>query len=810
MGGILAESRVKISMTDLDKLDQHIDSSGHKFIGTTDKMSTGLKAMGGLFATIGVAKFAGDVFNASVQMDKYNRMLVNVEGSQAAANKRFEQFRILAKEPVLDPFNLSRFYVGLKSVNVEGDLSIRFMKSLANAMAGVGAGNEEFSRSMEQVVQMMGKATLQGQDLRTIAESFPQIRKYLAEAFSGLTDPEAIAKAGYKSIDVLTKLNEVMEKEPKFAGGAQASVDNFKQSLMLFESTLGQNVLPTITKFLDKLTELMDKFGQLDAPLKILIGTSVVGGVGLLGVAAAVTAVVNALDALGMSAGLKALTSGALAGGAKAGLGKTAGGIAIGGSALGALGAVAGATAATAWAVHEIYIAATQVNVVGPASTAGAKKEIAGSRGELLKELGLYGETQQFSTGMNPGDMVKMSNLFKQVGLDMNRYSNPSLKLTFADVISSLKTSFGQEKYITKPMNLTGLGVTGGASLSPEAQKKLDKMGDSLIEAWLSFNNQTISAYASTEAGKYKREFYPRAGARELGLIKAQPTVEYQPRYPELFQNEPLTGPQGVRLAQWGRPGMDIPGIERAGLISGLGVGVDMSKEITTKEKIWDIESKIDNEQEKIISGWSEGIDANAEKGLKLWDDFSEGIDTAKNSWLDMANTMIGSISQMAQGANQMTSSFEDLMARFGVDLGEYEYVDPKKEAERKKMQKENAMKPKYGWWKTTKDVLGIAGSILGIASGAGSLWSGISAITGFQAGGWAMTPQIARVAEHEPELIIPRSKLVSSGIGGSTIINISFPNADPDRMDKGRFKHLVATSINELVNDGVLSRSVN
>ncbi len=310
---------------EIARLKGHVDSSARNIETRFNTATKAIAGMASVIGTVGVVKFGADIIKASTHMDSINRMLINVEGSQEKANKRFEEFRVLAKEPVLDPFNLSRFYVSLKSVNVEGDLSIRFMKSLANAMAGVGAGNTEFVRSMEQFTQMMGKATLQGQDLRVVAESFPQIRKYLGEAFGGLTDPEAIAKAGYKSIDVLTRLNEVMEKSPKFAGGAQAAQENFTQSLELFYATLGKDVLPIITDFLNKLTDLMDEFGKLDAPIKKVIGTAVVGGVGLLGIASAVGAIKIALDGLGMSAGLTRLmglgAKTAVAGGAVAGAG---------------------------------------------------------------------------------------------------------------------------------------------------------------------------------------------------------------------------------------------------------------------------------------------------------------------------------------------------------------------------------------------------------------------------------------------------------------------------------------------------------
>lgn len=810
MGGILGEAKVKISMDDLDKLDRHIDSSGRKFVGQTDKMSAGLKAMGGLFATIGVAKFGTDIFNASVNMDKLHRMLVNVEGSQQAANKRFEQFRVLAKEPVLDPFNLSRFYTGLRAMNVEGELSIRFMKGLANVMAGAGAGNEDFSRSMQQVVQMMGKGKLEGQDLRVILESFPQFAKYVKDAL-GSINTEELAKSGITATEVMQKLTVEFEKQPKFAGSAQEAVDNFKQSLTLFESSVGLQVLPTLSKFLTKLTDMVDKFQTLDGSMKTLIGTSVVGGIGLLGVAAAVTAVVNALDALGMSAGLKALTSGALAGGTKAGLGTTAGGIAIGGGALAATMATAGAAIATAWMVDKVYIAATRVDLVGPASTAGAKAEVAGSRAALLKELGLYGETQQFSTGMNAGDLVKMSNLFTNAGLDMSRYAKPDLRLTFADVISSLKTSFGQPKYVTQPMNLKGLGDISG--MSPESQKLLEALQESSY-------NFPVESYASTKAGKYK--FGPRITTNELAKGGA---LGFQPEGGG-FKSTPFT--------------VDMKAIQARADLAEANAKLDKQIEqmIPTFTQLDDKEqAHIDKLQQQISLFNENGIaidDLNKAleftKNLKLdeqtrawnkeltgqllniydtttaWDEFiNEGKSSITDigiAWGEMANNVIGSIETMTQGAGQLMSNVESLINRiWGIDLSEYEYVDPEKEAERKKRLKENEMKPKYGWWETAKNIYGGVTDLLGIGEGAGKI------ISSFQTGGWAMTPQIASIAEREPELIIPKSKLSTSGLGGTTIVNISFPNVDVNHLDKGRFKHLVETSINELAADGVISR---
>ncbi len=700
---IIAESKVKISMTDLDKLDQHIDSSGRKFIGTTDKMGAGLKAMGGLFATIGVAKFAGDIFNASVTMDKMNRMLVNVEGSQAKANKRFEEFRILAKEPVLDPFNLSRFYVGLKSVNVEADLSIRFMKSLANAMAGVGAGNEEFARSMEQFVQMMGKGKLVGQDLRVIAESFPQIRKYLAEAFNGVVDPEELAKSGHTAIEVMERLNAVMEKEPHFAGGAQAAVDNFKQSLVLFESALSQNVLPTIMKFLDKLTGLMDKFSQLDAPMKTLIGTSVVGGIGLLGVAAAVTAVVNALDALGMSAGLKALTSGALA---KVG----------GGAVVGSEGAAIGAGARGAFTALGMSIPQLMVGTI-----------VAGT-------LAYYGAGA----------------LGKALGGTPSRYT-PSLEYELskegAVFPKGAGSSIEARQQAQTMMGLKGLGFSLSnitTPLDPEAQKALDKMGNGLIEAWLSFNTEHLESYASTEAGKYK------LGQRTLTNIGTAGNLAFN-------YTGGLAGvPMGANIGAVPRNQQLIAQLFERTMYNVPEGGAalaerDQQRTYNAMVKYYsdqeDLQGKAKDFMDSYWSDTEKGYTETSKLGRDVMNNWGDLVNDMKNGIDEVSLSWSQAVNMMVQGTDQMVYGFEDLLKRLGIDV------------------------PEGGAWGTFKNILGGVQDVMSIFSGGKAFAKGINS---FAEGGSGIVtrPTLFRVGESGPEAfnIQPLSHGGKSGIGGTHI----------------------------------------
>jgi tape measure domain-containing protein len=625
-------SNIKELQRDIAGIKKHVDDSAKHMETRFNSATKAITLMGSAIAGIGVAKLGADIYGASIKMDTMNRMLVNIEGSQEKANKRFEQFRILAKEPVLDPFNLSRFYVGLKSVNVEADLSIRFMKSLANSMAGVGAGNEEFARSMEQFVQMMGKGKLVGQDLRVIAESFPQIRKFISEAFGGITDPEELAKKGFTAIEVLTRLNEVMEKQPKFAGGAQAALDNFKQSLQLFEGALGKDVLPSISKFLDYLTKLMDAFSAMPEATKKVIGTSVVGGLGLLGIAAALSSIISligltkeGLVALG-AVKIGANVAGAVAGGvasktpALSALMKSSGeaGTTIAGASAGvgigsALGKavlpitaliVSGAT--LNWAVEKIAISATSATLI----TQGVKEAQQGIENKY-KELGdaLYKELDK---GISP--LTKLSDIKAfQTQEFLKQFQSPFLYggQPSGTIQANKMGDMTIQEFMTY---VIGEGVTPGIKtklppklsyelpLPPTKEEKdaIKKQKEDLLSRYglnVGFNEPTGLAGMGIES------MYGGLKERPVNYPKAIGRAGWNTETPNMYFGTGINFEAGNRIPvsttytpQIEAPEQALGAMGRRGMqLSGLGFGQQVSDQLQAESKAI---AKIDKERE--------------------------------------------------------------------------------------------------------------------------------------------------------------------------------------------------------------------
>lgn len=844
---LLGEAYVKISLDDLKKLDLQVDNSGRKFMSNFDKMETKTQkltkafgGLGGVIATIGAAKLGSDILSASTKMDTMNRMLVNIEGSQAKANKRFEEFRILAKEPVLDPFNLSRFYVGLKSVNVEADLSIRFMKSLANSMAGVGAGNEEFARSMEQVVQMMGKGKLVGQDLRVIAESFPQIRKYLAEAFGGIVDPEELAKKGYTALDVLTKLNEVMEKQPHFAGGAQAAQDNFRQSLVLFEAAIGKDLLPTFSKFLDFLTSLMDKFSAMPDSIKAVLGDTALGGLGLLGVGAALAFIVstggNAVKVLKELAGVNIATSAARG---LAGVGVAAEttqlmrpGVSALGVGLGA-GLTAGTIAITATTVllsaYGVYNALTGKTIFDKPEEMGAFADKAiGDYLEKLTSKLEQGKTQAvYGPGVSVKDVFGLNKSIdlmreaKGIGYDLNYLQS------LDDVIIDLQKRTNDWKdilYETKPLNI--IEIAKGIDFESLLEKSKAKFGDITSKEYNASDETQLAFWQAqlkiplTEGArqgilntiaefqdKVNKILKEKADEREKIWFEHAEAIskqEYQIKgekfgpqlnmpVSEIIRNYPKALTEKPAL----RTGMGIA--DREGLTIGLGLGLEVSKSAETREKsMLHIQKIIDS-----TSLFNEDkVSSLADEWDGVIEEISGGTVVIERNWGELTDKIVYALQA---GIN--------LAERLGEKLGweEFHYKDPELERQRQEQAKKYEKE-------TTK-----WGHVMGMAKGAGEGWmigssiggpiggiigAGIGAIAGYQEGGWVMKPTIALMGEREPELIIPKSKMVSGGFGGMSFGNINVYVTSPTA-NVSEVKRNVVVAIKELVAEGSLNRAV-
>jgi len=263
-----------------------------------EKVKGSFSSLGAGIAGMGLGLLAKSFIDAAVKMDSMNRSLAVTEGNAEKAKKRMAEFIQVAKLPGLSLENITSAYTKLKQVDINGELAMRTIKGLGNAIVAFGGGTDSMERVVRQLVQMQGKGKVMAEDLMVIAESLPNIRKLMTQAF-GTADTEALQKRGVTGGQFIAEITKELEKMPKSADAARNTFDNFADSMFQFKAAMAESVLPSVTAVIGKLTSLMDTFKTLPEPIRHLIGGGAVVGIGgvagLAGIGFAITQIGTAI-----------------------------------------------------------------------------------------------------------------------------------------------------------------------------------------------------------------------------------------------------------------------------------------------------------------------------------------------------------------------------------------------------------------------------------------------------------------------------------------------------------------------------------
>ena len=834
-------------------LKGHVDASARNMETRFNTATKAIAGLGSVIATIGVAKFGNDIFQASLKMENLNKMLLANEGSQKKANDAMAKYLIMAKSPGLNLTQIAQSMTQLKSLEVSATQAERTIMALGNQMVLSGHGAEGFGRVMIQIEQSIGKGRLMAEDLRVVAESMPMVRKLMRDAF-GEVDTEKLAKMGITAIDFWTKLTEQMEKSPKAIDGTQNSIDNFKDSLLQFQAAIGDNVLPQVGKFLDKLTNMMDSFNKLPDPIKNVIGTATLGGLGLLGIGSALAFIVsngaNAVKVLKELAGVNIATSaaGALVG--------------------------TGANIASSGLVNQFgrSIASTGAGAVKSISTLSI---VSATIGKLLLPVGAFAAIWELTKwsqkgfenlpapGVSPGGTSTMA--LPRMGITPKKTGS---------IMSDEDYKLLQKEMEWKPR----LAEFGKAkAVSPLAISYADMIKE-IGEASVDF---LMNPYGySTEAGKYKSVFTQKTTSLNRKLSSAgwwagQQNIE------SAIPSAARTGPQIGRanLFGYGGPGMagGLPR-ENMGLLgAGLGISEDieharLGEELYTKELLktgsameavkddWDdladsLITKTEEADKEQSQFWYDmksyatfALDMTISKSIDdFYNHFGWVMSDTENSWKAFCNNLSaeflkmlikmeteaeaknvfnlvsgkgygggggigGTIAGMSKG--ESSSGVLDKAAGYlplvGAGLQVYSM-----ESERQDYLKNTPMDQRQYDTKQYIESLFHMGKYEDAIRGVHADPKGYEtymAKTGIEPyplakGGIITRPTIALMGEAGPEAVVPLSK--GNMRSDNFVVNISFPNATLDSVDQNQIDRFISKAIPSLrraVSNGELS----
>lgn len=244
----------------MNEVGNAVSSAGNKFLALT--------------ATISAGVAYGVKYNS--QMEKYESALKTLTGSAEEANKIMEQIKEDAKTTPFDVSGLTQANQLLISTGLNGDESRKTILALGNAISATGGGNEELSRMAVNLQQIKNTGKAAAIDIKQFAYAGIDIYGLLAD-YLGITKEEAAdMTVTWEDLNgALIHASEeggkyfgaMAEQSKTFNGAFSNAMDSFNQSL----GTLTESLMPTLTKIIQKITEWMDKFNDLDKETKELI-----------------------------------------------------------------------------------------------------------------------------------------------------------------------------------------------------------------------------------------------------------------------------------------------------------------------------------------------------------------------------------------------------------------------------------------------------------------------------------------------------------------------------------------------------------
>jgi len=273
----------------------------------SNQASTGLRKLAqagnsltGVFARIGIAAAASNFVKAGIEADRTSKRLQNltkeygetakVEQFAADMANRYGLSQVQAANAVTDLFGRLRpMKVSLK------DIETVFM-GVNTAAAKMNLSTAETDGVMLQLSQALGSGKLQGDEFRSIMEQLPAIGQAVAETMK--TDV-----AGLKELSSQGKITTdvIIQALQGLANQQVPEIDAYKRfqaALADLSMTIGTQLLPALTPFIQLANSILGVFTSLPGPLQSIVAGVVALGAGLVVIAPAIPAIIGGFKAL--------------------------------------------------------------------------------------------------------------------------------------------------------------------------------------------------------------------------------------------------------------------------------------------------------------------------------------------------------------------------------------------------------------------------------------------------------------------------------------------------------------------------------
>jgi len=254
--------------------------------------------------SIPLALAGGALLKFAANLDQSKKALTAVMGSATLAKKHFLELKEAAKAPGLDFQAAIQGSIRFQSMGVSAEKSTKILTAFGKAVALSGGGQDEFSRTIQQVSDMLSRQKVTMEDWRRVVTASPAVMKALAEEFDGMTDAVAIFKeVGFD--EFMERLTNRLNATEGVVGSLGNTFNNLWSSTQHLGGEVGlllnkysglEGILQSVIDYFDRLAVKLQKNAKFAEQVGKGIKSIVIG----LGVIASVGVGAKAVGALGL------------------------------------------------------------------------------------------------------------------------------------------------------------------------------------------------------------------------------------------------------------------------------------------------------------------------------------------------------------------------------------------------------------------------------------------------------------------------------------------------------------------------------
>lgn len=220
--------------------------------------------------TAPLAAFGALSVRSATQLDSLKRGLTSVAGSSAEAEKQLGRLAEIAKLPGLGFREAIQGSIRLQAAGFSASLAEDALRGFANALATVGGSQADLDRVTRALSQIAAKGKVSAEEINQLAETIPQIRVVMKDAF-GTANTEELQKLGIEAETFIRKVTDSLLELEQVTSGPQKAFEDLQDAVFRASAALGNQLLPVVLPIVEGLAAMLEQVRELD-PKTVKLG----------------------------------------------------------------------------------------------------------------------------------------------------------------------------------------------------------------------------------------------------------------------------------------------------------------------------------------------------------------------------------------------------------------------------------------------------------------------------------------------------------------------------------------------------------